>query len=400
MIYRVIIALLWPFALLARLIGGESLADLAERLGLGKALGAPVLWLHGASNGELTSARWLVALALEARPDLTVLVTCNTRTARAMVQGWQMPGVTAALAPLDTGLAIRAYVRRHEPLALWSLEAELWPNRFAFCASRGLPVLMLGARMSERSFRAWTRLGGLARSALTGVRYASAQDDASRLRLVALGLPKAAIGPDFDLKAEAVARQPRPQQGPREQRAGWLLAASTHVGEDEIVVDGFVAARLTHLILAPRHPSRGDAIAAMLTKRGLDFQRRSQGGLPGAARVLLADTMGEMEEWYARCGICFIGGTLADKGGHTPWEPARHGCALLHGPSRWNFAAPFAAFDAAGAALAVTDASLGAVLGTLDGSHQDQMARAAEAILQAKRDSDAYFHEILKYSGL
>ncbi len=400
MVYRLILALLWPFVLLARLIGGESLADLAERLGLAKGGAGPVLWLHGASNGELTSARWLVAQLVEARPGLQVLVTSNTRTARDMVQGWQMPGVTAALAPLDTRFAVRAFLRRRQPVALWSLEAELWPNRLAICAARGLPILMLGARMSQRAFRSWGHLGGVARAALSAVRHASAQDPASRARLIALGLPEAVLGPDFDLKAEAVARLPLPRELPRTQRAGWLLAASTHEGEEEGIVTAFLASGMTHLILAPRHPSRGDAIAALLTRRGLDYQRRSQGGQPGAARILLADTLGEMEAWYARCGICLIGGTLVDKGGHTPFEPARHGCALLHGPSLWNFAAPFAALDAGGAALTVTAQDLGAILGALDGSAQDRMAKAAMAILQAKGDSVAYFHDILIHSGL
>ena len=358
MIYRTILALVWPFVMLARLLHGEGWADLSERLGRSAGTG-PVLWLHGASNGEVASARWLIERLRAARPDVPVLVTCNTLTARAMVRGWQMPGVAAVLAPVDTGFAVAGFLRRWRPVALISLEGEMWPTRFRACAAADVPVLMLGARMSQRSFRVWRRFRGLAAASLAGVRFASAQDAGSRQRLCDLGLPQAACGPEFDLKAQAVANLPPPQTLARADRANWLLAASTHDGEDEAVLDAFVASGLAHLILAPRHPSRGDAIAALLQRRGLAFQRRSQGGVPGGATVLLADTMGEMDLWYARCGICLIGGTFADKGGHTPWEPARHGCALLHGPSTWNFAAPFAALDAAGAALPVTPADLG-----------------------------------------
>ena len=259
---------------------------------------------------------------------------------------------------------------------------------------------MLGARMSERSFGVWRRFGGLAAASLGRVAHASAQDAGSRRRLVALGLPEAVCGPDFDLKAHAVASLPVPDALPRSQRAGWLLAASTHEGEDEAVVAGFVASGLGHLILAPRHPRRGDALAALLQRRGLSFARRSTGGTPEEAQVLLADTMGEMDLWYARCGICLIGGTLVDKGGHTPWEPARHGCALLHGPSTWNFAAPFAALDAAEAALPVTAGTLAATLAGLTGEVQDRMATSARAILRASGDEKLLFQAILTHSRL
>ena len=403
MLYRLIIAVVWPFVLLRHLGRGERWGDLAERLGFAAksaGLAGPVLWLHGASNGEVTSARWLVQRLRQARPGVQVLVTCNTLTGRAMVRGWQMPGVSAALAPLDAGFAVAGFLRRRRPLALISLEGEVWPRRFAACAAAGIPIVMLGARMSKGSHRVWRRFGGLARAALAGVSHASAQDAGSRQRLLALGLPVVALGPDFDLKAEAAAQEPAPVLPPRAERAGWLLAASTHDGEEAAILDAFAASGFDHLILAPRHPRRGDAVAALLVARGLAFQRRSAGGVPGGARVLLADTMGEMAVWYARCGVCLIGGTLVNKGGHTPWEPARYGCALLHGPSVGNFAATFEALDAAGAALPVTAASLGAALATPDAAAQDRMAAAATAVLQAKGDAEALFQAVLTHSGL
>ena len=151
---------------------------------------------------------------------------------------------------------------------------------------------------------------------------------------------------------------------------------------------------------APRHSSRGAAVAALLAERGIAFQRRSAGADAGAAQVFLADTMGEMDRWYARCGICVIGGTFVDRGGHTPWEPARHGCALVHGPSLHNFAAPFAALDAAGGAHSVTEASLPAALARLDGATQDRMARAATSVLRPSGDATVLFHAILAHSRL
>ena len=396
MLYPVLFALLWPVLVLARLARGESLRDLAERLGRARGKG-PVLWLHGASIGEVTSARWLVERLRVLRPDLPIVVTTNTLTARDMVRGWLMAGVSSVLAPLDTGFAVRGFLRRWQPVALISLEAELWPNRFAACHAAKVPILLLGARMSARSAAMWRRFGGLARAALAGIAHASAQDAASRRRLCDLGLPEDVCGPEFDLKAHAVALMPVPLAMSRADRATWLLAASTHDGEDEVVIDAFLATRFTHLILAPRHPARGDAIAGLLQRRGLAFARRSQGAGPQEARVLLADTLGEMDLWYARSGICVIGGTLADKGGHTPWEPARHGCALVHGPSTWNFAAGFAALDAAGGSLLVTGNSLAAVLAGLTGPVQDRMAMAANGVLGASGDEKQLIHDILAH---
>ena len=157
-LYRIIMALLVPFVLVRAVWRGETRGDVAERLGLlPRPQGRKTLWLHGASNGELTSARWVVADLLAAHPGLTLLVTSNTVTGRRMVQDWQVPQVTATLAPLDSLYPTRRLLRRWQPLGLISLEAELWPQRMARCAAEGVPVVMLGARMSARSARGWAR---------------------------------------------------------------------------------------------------------------------------------------------------------------------------------------------------------------------------------------------------
>jgi 3-deoxy-D-manno-octulosonic-acid transferase len=311
-----------------------------------------------------------------------------------------MPGIVATLAPLDSGFATAHLLQRWSPQALLSLEGELWPSRFDQMAARGIPVLMLGARMSARSARLWGRFGGLARRMLARVRHAAPQDAQSGTHLLGLGLNPAALGPSLDLKVLAQARRPAPIWRPRSARAGWLLAASTHEGEDAAVIEGFMASGLAHLILAPRHPTRAPAIAALLTARGLAFGQRSTGAMPGAERVFLADTLGEMDLWYAACGLCLVGGTLAHKGGHTPWEPVRHGCALLHGPSVWNFSRAFADLGAAGAAVPVTTQTLGPTLSRLDATAQDRLANQAARLLQAPDDGGALIDRILAISRL
>lgn len=394
-LYRILMALALPMVLLVLALRGP----VAERLGFGAAPApGPALWLHGASNGELASARWVLRDLLAAQPGLQVLVTVNTATARAMVAGWGLPGVVAALAPLDTGGAAGRVLRRWRPRALVIIENELWPARIAAAHARGVPVLVIGARLSDRSARRWGKLRGIMAQTLARITWVSAQDQASMDRLVALGLPVAAAGPVLALKAFGPALALPPPFPPPALRARTVLAASTHEGEEAVMLDAFCAARaqFDHLILAPRHPRRAGEIAALITARGLAFAQRSKGQVPGPQTpVHLADTMGEMDHWYAMAGVCVIGGTFADKGGHTPWEPARHASAILHGPSVANFAAPFAALDTAGGAMAVTVDSLAQGLAQMDAARQQAMATLASATLRPEGDGGAVVAAIL-----
>ena len=347
-----------PWAMLAVALwrwvtGRESRFDIAQRLGfVPRPAGGERLWLHAASNGELASARWVLQDLLEARAGLQVLVTTNTATALAMAKDWGLDGVTVAFAPLDLRPAIRQVLQRWRPVALITVEGEIYPRRFALCANAQIPIALIGARMSERSFRGWQALQPVIAGALARVDMASVQDAASGERLVALGLPLAAMRAPCDLKAVAIARLPAPHLPPPESRVRWLLAASTHAGEEAIILDAFAQVRplFDHLIIAPRHPRRGDEVAGLIAAQGFSVARRSSGALPQAEPVFLADTMGEMDLWYARCGVCIVGGSFVPKGGHTPWEPVRMGCAILHGPSVENFAAPYAGLDQTGGA--------------------------------------------------
>ncbi|MFD2815463.1 3-deoxy-D-manno-octulosonic acid transferase [Paracoccus aerius] len=207
---------------------------------------------------------------------------------------------------------------------------------------------MIGARLSQRSAARWARLPGIIAPMLGRLAGLSAQDPDSEARLLALGLPPAAILPRLDLKLLTPARIRPPRPDPHRDRT--LLAASTHEGEEALILDAWTAARRHHpdlrLILAIRHPQRGDQVSALLAQRGIAHQRRSAGDSGGD--VLLADTLGEMDRWYASAGLCFVGGSLTDRGGHTPWEPAAHACAILHGPHLSNFRDAYGALDGAG----------------------------------------------------
>ncbi|MFZ7094354.1 3-deoxy-D-manno-octulosonic acid transferase [Primorskyibacter sp. 2E233] len=363
------------------------------RLGRGM---APVqgkhVWLHGASNGELASASAVLERLGQARPDLHWLVTANTETGVQMVEGWHLPRVSARLAPLDLSHVSRRVIRDWRVVAHISLESELWPHRFR--ASPG-PVILLGARMSAGTAKGLARLPGLARAVLSHVTLAIAQDQGSLDRLSHLGLPEKARGPVVDLKA--LYQRPAGQVPDEALRAAFnrdqtWLAASTHEGEDEIVLQAHAETLRSdpdlRLILAPRHPRRGDALEALINAHGFTCARRSKGEAPGTAQVYLADTMGEMAIWYALAGRVFIAGTLSDRGGHTPYEPAQFGAALLYGPDVVNHRAGFERLAKASAAVEISDAlSLAkALLALSDPSDQRRAGKAAQEALHQDID--------------
>ena len=395
-----------PWAMLAVtvwrwLLAREPRFALGQRLGFVQppAAGQRV-WLHAASNGELSSARWVIEDLLAARAGLQVLVTTNTATAQAMGASWGLAGVTVAFAPLDFGPVIQRLLIKWKPQALITVEGEIYPRRFALCAAAQIPIALIGARMSERSFRGWQALQPVMARALARVNMASVQDAASGQRLRALGLPLAAMRAPCDLKAVAIARLVAPSLPPQESRARWVLAASTHAGEEAVILDAFAQVRgaFDHLILAPRHPRRGDDVAALIAARGLAMGRRSGGGMPDDKPVFLADTMGEMDRWYALCGVCIVGGSFVPKGGHTPWEPVRMGCAVVHGPWVENFAAPYETLSQAGGALQVQGAGdLAQALASLNAEAQARHTRAAAQILSGLEGGAQLCHDILTF---
>ncbi|VDS10457.1 3-deoxy-D-manno-octulosonic acid transferase [Paracoccus haematequi] len=382
MSYRALAHVVEASLRLRALAGGAE--ALRQRLAL-DAVAPADIWVHGASVGELTSARPVIAALAQTH---RVLVTANSTTGRDRAAGWGLP---ARLAPLDVPGALARFLDRVRPRLQVTVESEFWPLRSQALAARAIPQAVIGARLSQRSAARWARLPGLIGPTLRRLAALSAQDPDSESWLRGLGLPAASILPPLDLKLLTPAGIVPPPPGPDRDRT--LLAASTHEGEEAAVLDAWAQARRhrpdLRLILAIRHPPRGDAVAALLAQRGLAFERRSQGGTGGA--VLLADTLGEMDRWYAAAGICFVGGSLTDRGGHTPWEPAAHGCAILHGPHVGNFRDAYAALDDAGGAWSVDAAGLADQAARLaeDSAQARRMGRAARAVLDGRAGDPA-----------
>ncbi|MEL7213184.1 MAG: glycosyltransferase N-terminal domain-containing protein [Pseudomonadota bacterium] len=316
------------------------------------------LWIHAASNGEITSAKPLLQELLERDPALHLAITVNTPSAVSMAQGWSLPRSHVSYAPLDLRWRINGFLKAVRPAAILIIENEFWPNKILTAHAYGVPVLVAGARLSKTSARRWRLLPKLAHRMTQAITQLSPQDPASAQRFRDLGLPAEKILPELNLK---LFYTPPAVDAPKTDRLQTILAASTHDGEDIDVVTAFAAAHRLNpslrLIIAPRHPRRAQAILDAAQKHGLAIAQRSAGAaFDDEAPIWLADTMGEMAQWYSAAGLCFVGGSLVDKGGHTPFEPAAHGMGLLTGPHIENFEPHFEALQAEAAAQIVPDA--------------------------------------------
>jgi 3-deoxy-D-manno-octulosonic-acid transferase len=351
----------------APLLAGAALlrprwrAGLGERLGAHPAGGMPApIWVHGASVGEIRAALPLLD-ALAAHGHALVASTTTT-TGRAVLREVR-PGLAAGLAPLDHPWAVARALARVAPKALVFVEAELWPSWVRAADERGIALLVVSGRISERSFARWRRLPGALRGTLTRFRAIGAQSEADAARYVALGAPSERVSVCGDLKLDAT-----PPGAPPAALAALLadvpfvVAGSTHEGEEAAALAALEAAERAGpgaaLVLAPRHPERFERAAEIVRASGRRLRRRSAAGAGSlaAGEVLLLDTLGELATLYAGARVAFVGGTLAPVGGHNLLEPALAGCPVLFGPHVERARESAALLLAAGAAEQVADA--------------------------------------------
>ncbi len=326
--------------------GKEDRARLGERAGragLPRPPG-PLVWLHAASVGEALSLLPLVEAIRAARPDLVLLVTTATVTSATLMSSRLPAGALHQFVPVDTPAAVRRFIAFWRPsVALW-VESELWPNALGALRAPGIPVFLINGRMSERSFRRWSSMSGVARLVLRAFVSVLAQSDADAERFRALGARDVRCFGNLKLAAEPLPADEVALATLRSafaERPRWV-AASTHDGEEAIVgrVHRTLAVRHSGLItvIVPRHPQRGPSIAALLRSEGLATTLRSAADpVPHGEGVYVADTLGELGLWYRLCPIAFVGGTLIPHGGHNPIEPARLGGTVLAGPHMDNF---------------------------------------------------------------
>lgn len=322
-----------------------------------------LIWIHAASVGEAVSALPLVEGLLAMATDRHVLLTTGTRTSAELMAGRLPPRAIHQYVPIDRKEAVRRFLDHWRPdLAIW-MESEIWPNLISETGARGVPMLLVNARITEKSYRAWRASFGLARHLLGNFSLCLAQSAQSADYLRALGARKVEFIGNLKFAAKPLPADEEKLAALRAaiaERPIWL-AASTHRGEEDIIFEAHRMLKEDHpdllTVIVPRHPERGADVAALAAAAGIDACRRSAGDLPrGDCEVYIADTIGELGLFYRVSDIAFIGGSLVPHGGQNPLEAARLECALLHGPHMTNFAEVMTAFAARSASREVTDA--------------------------------------------
>jgi 3-deoxy-D-manno-octulosonic-acid transferase len=367
------ILILYNLALLAALLLGapwwlwrlatteKYREGLGERLGRVPSLkgrdGRPLIWIHAVSVGEVLAVSRLVEALGAALPHSMVAVSTTTRTGQQLARE-RFGADRVFYCPLDLPWAVRSYLGALQPRMLVLAETEFWPNLLSGCFRRRIPVAVVNARVSDRSWPRYRRLRVLWRPFLGRLASVLAQTEMDAARLVAIGCDQKRVSVagnlKFDLRAAGDTEATRTLKALRADNR-LVVAGSTLEGEEAALLAAWpqlLAADSSPgpglvLVLAPRHPERFEAVAAMLDRSGLRWVRRSacNGGRQDAqqqlrhADLVLLDTIGELASVYSLASVAFVGGSLVPAGGHNPLEPAQFGVPIVMGPYYQNFRA-------------------------------------------------------------
>ncbi len=395
-----LLAPLLPFYLRRRVAKGKEIAErLPERQGRGAARPqGRLVWCHAASNGETLSLLPLLEALAKQNPALSFLVTTGTVTSARLLEQRLSPELAPRtqhrFLPLDVPRWVARFLEDWRPDLAVIVESELWPNMLAEADQQGVPLALINARMSARSARTWGWAPGFARGLLGrfGLILAQTEGDAARFAALA-GRPVPCWGnlkyaaPPLPADPAELARLTSAWAG----RPVWL-AASTHPGEDEIILAAHRLLALDHpgllTVIVPRHPQRGPDIAALAGDLPVARRGAGQEAGPGVA-VYVADTLGELGLFYRLARVALIGGSLVPHGGQNPLEAARLGCPIITGPHHFNFGEIVTRLRAAHALVETPDgpgaaeALAGSIARILaDPAAGQAMAAAAEALAQ------------------
>jgi 3-deoxy-D-manno-octulosonic-acid transferase len=321
--------------------------------------------LHSVSVGETLAAVPLVRALRHRYPMLPITVTTMTPTGSERAQSAFGKDVHHVYLPYDLPGSINRFLDTVDPRLVIIMETELWPNIIRILHQRQIPLVIANARLSERSAKGYKKLGGFMRDLLQRITLIAAQNNEDAERFLSLGLKRTHLAVtgslkfDISVTPELAARAVTLRRQWASRRQVWI-ATSTHEGEETIILDAH--RRLLQqfpdllLILVPRHPERFKDACDLTQKRGFSFTLRSSGEIPSSAtQVVIGDTMGELMMLYGIADIAFVGGSLVERGGHNPLEPAAHAIPVLMGPHIWNFKDICAKLQQAEGLITVTD---------------------------------------------
>ena len=359
----------------------------------------PLLWIHAVSVGEVLSASRLVKTLDAALPSYLIVVSTTTRTGQALARE-RFGAERVFYCPLDLPWAVRAYCRALDPLLLVLVETEFWPNLLSACFRRRIPVAVVNARVSDRSWPRYRLLRGLWRPFLRRIEVVLAQSELDAGRLQALGCLPQRVSVAGNLKFDVRIAEETPAARLLRDLAPNLrlvVAGSTLQGEEAALLEAWPrllqADPQLAMVLAPRNPERFAAVASLLADSGFPWLRRSEWNgqqetayaplVPG--QIVLLDTIGELASIYSLAAVAFVGGSLVPAGGHNLLEPAQFGAPIIAGPHDANFRAIAEALHAANALRVVSRDELALALIGLLGDSQESAAmgeRAREVFLR------------------
>ncbi len=402
--YRLLLWLLAPLLLLHSWRHARREQEpgyVRARLGHGPGGVQGALWLHAASVGEVNAALPLLRALASHRPNQALLLTTTTASGARIARENLPAGVEHRFLPLDFPAAITRFLARHQPTSALIMETELWPNLYRACARRGIPLLIINARLSARTLNRGPWLRALYRKTLahTTAVLARSENDAAGFRALGARHVEVIGNIKFAAAPEAKALAPIPLGRP------YVLAASTRAGEEALILAAWQTlrgqlAQPPLLVIAPRHPQRREAILQAL--HGEEVALRSRMEQPGQhTTVYLADTFGELPALMNGAECVFVGGSLVAKGGQNLLEPAALGKAVLFGPHMDNFRAEADTLLEAGGAIQVDDPNaLAEALKTLLDAPQraQQLGQRARQAVDARRDmAERYIQAIRRW---
>ena len=372
--YNIVFTLAVPFILLRLLWRGTKASAYFKRWDERFAITLPsvnksksVIWVHAVSMGEVEACRPLVAGIQSTYPEHQILITTMTPTGSTRVKALYADDVIHCYLPYDLPVIMRRFIQAIQPVFGVIMETELWPNLIHHCRKQNIPLVLANARMSERSLKGYQRIPSLTREILQSFTVIAAQAQQDRERFIELGADRDKVHAVGNLKFE-VNLSPTIVEQAEAIRSMWgnrsvFVAASTHEGEDEIVLNASrqIRAQVPDLLLiiVPRHPERFDKVAALCQRAGFKILRRSENGLCRRdIQILVIDSMGELPIFYACSDIAFVGGSLVPTGGHNILEPAALSRPVIVGPHVFNFAEITQQFITAQAAIQVDNAEM------------------------------------------
>lgn len=369
------------------------------------------IWFHTVSMGEFIAAAPLISQVIEANPDQLITVTTTTPTGSEQVQKRfaneiEQGRVFHVYLPYDLPWLLNGFIKKMAPSLLVILETELWPNLIHCAKKANCKVMVINARLSERSAKGYAKVAGLIQPMLEKLDCLAVQNSVDGQRFLELGMPEKNMVVTGSIKFDLSIDQSLKQKGDQ-WRQSWgenrkvITVASTHLGEDDIALNAFKALLNDHpdalMIIVPRHPERFDQVAKLIEQQGFNLGRRSLNSINDKNQVVLVDTMGELMQFLAASDICIMGGSFVENGAHNPLEPAALEVPILIGESQFNFALICEQLEEAGGLKTVSTESLGEALNdwVSDDSLVTEKGLAAKSVVDANRGAKQKVFELI-----